>query len=418
VLIGTSVPVLIAATFLGYRVWSQPQTRGHKNRGMPEVLESSPARRPSTSDFVRPNPKVRSQDYRETLLDHRLEKYKDHPDDSADERDLSARLRKDSTDFIRRMPPGPDGWELLYKTFMFFEGDVFDAWDQCVFASEALAKDEIVVDPLTILRGAYVAVRPNEFQPEQIWVFRHYIREYEASRKEYLSHELAVRKMINEGHFDPHRFPNEYRPNKDFASLARAKDVESPKDYIQRRIDDPGKLRIHAFKVLAMQGQPETLSGATALMRGAARAGVQVEEFLQFTEGFLLKVQSEIEPAGVKREDATRYRLTHQLAGDIGEFFATYGAALGIEPKVSSGIVAIAVKVSPCGADGKVNKSDVITNAGKVIRSAQVSKNRSPLLLPQMLQSFEKMLAEDRDLTAQEVLDLAVMMRVFAKIDP
>ena len=417
-MIGTSVPVLIVATFVGYLVWPRPQTRGHENRSMQEVLAVSGDKRLSATDLVRVNPKVDAEDYREILLAHYLEKYKDRPDSSPDDGDSAARLRKDSADFIRRMPPGPGGWELLYKTFMFFEGDVFDAWDQCVFASEDLAKDEIVVDPLTILRGAYVAVRPNEFQPEQIWVFRHYIREYEASRKEYLSHELAVRKMINEGHFDPHQFPNEYRPNKDFASLARAKDVESPKDYIQRRIDDPGKLRIHAFKVLAMQGQPETLSGAAALMGGAARASVQVEEFLQFTEGFLLKVQSEIEPAGVKREDATRYRLTRQLAGDIGEFFATYGAALGIEPKVSSGIVAIAVKVSPCGADGKVNKSDVITSAAKIIRTAQVSKNRSPLLLPQMLQSCEKLLAEEQGVTAQQILDLAVMMRVLAKIDP
>jgi hypothetical protein len=359
------------------------------------------------------------EDYREILLADRLEKYKDYPDSTADEKENSAHLRQQTTDFIRQMPPGKDGWELLYKTSMYFDIDVFDLWNNCIFANHDLAKDGIVVEPLTILRGAYVAIEPNKLEPEQVWAFRHYIREYEASRKEYLSHESAVRKMINQRHFDPYRLPDRFRPTKNTATRSPRNSAPMPKEYLKRRADeDESQFKALATQVLALRGQPQTLTEEIGLIREAGEAGVGRTEFLRMTEDFLKSVQAEIEPHGSERESATDYRLTQELAKEFCKEMATFGAATGIESGVSAATLALAVKVAPRGPNGKVDKKAVLSIVAKVVRSAQEATNRSPLLLAEMVDGSEKMLAEDHGVTANDILDFVILMKAQSRIAP
>ena len=376
IVFGWGAPLLVLVVFLGYVTLQYASRNRMPTRGV--SAEKSDA-----------------ADYREVLLAYDLERFRDNPEDSDDLRKDRASLRKQYTDAIRIMPEGKEGWNLLYETSQYFRDNLIWMWLSCAFATEDLAKVGIVEDPLTLLKGANAAVQPRKFRPEQLWGFRQFIVAYESFRRERLNHDEAITAMIKDGYFDRTILPERYSSSAVASSPTPARDPPNPKHYVQQLNVDGDKWHNPGLRILAMRGLPETNAGLAELARQAAQAAVDVEDFMRFTEEFLSEIGADIEPPDVKPSNARLYRLTPQMAEELGRTCATYGTAVGIDLRAAADLLATVVRTTKPGPDKKVDKDAVFENFARLIGTQRADSGRVAANLPQ-LAAFQIDLERDR----------------------
>jgi hypothetical protein len=364
-LYGGGIPLLALVVFFGYVALRH----AIRNRMPTRVVSAE---------------KSDAEEYRKVLLAYELERFRDNPEDSDDLRKARASLRKQYTDAIRIMPEGKEGWNLLYETSRYFREDLVSMWLSCTFATEDLAKDGIVEEPLTILKGANAAVQPRKFRPEQLWGFRQFIVAYESFRRERLDHDEAIAAMIKERYFDRTILPERFSSSAVSSSPARAGDPPNPKHYVQQLGVDGDKWHNPGLRILVMRGLPETNAGLGELAGQAAQAAVDVEDFVRFTEEFLSEIGADIEPPDVKPSNARLYRLTPQMSEELARTCATYGTAVGIDLRAAADLLATVVRTTKPGPDKKVDRDSVFVNFAKLIGTQRAHSGRVAPILPQV----------------------------------